>query len=316
MGVEARDRVLPHITVVWHSQGVGGFAQTAVWRAGCVAIAVALAAVPLRARAHAGVDELVREASAVAADHPRDPEAHLQYARALRLAGRPDAALAELDTAARRGADVDEVDAARGAVLLDARRPQQALRAFDRVLAHQPAAHAVRFERGRAQLALGDREQAARDFGVALAALRDPQPEQVIARRDALLGLGRPDEALRALDEGMARLGRVAALQLAAVDIELTLGRFEAAVGRLDTLLAGHGLNPAWLARRAEILARAGRADEARRGYAQALALIDVPGSTRRTHAFDDLRNQIAAALTAPPLGGIPCAPRSATSSP
>lgn len=292
---------------------MGGLARAHAW---CAAVCWALATAGTPAWAHAGAEEALRAAQAVVAAHPRDPEAHLQQARALQLAGRTDDALAALDTAQRRGADADTVDALRGAVLLDGDRPRAALRAFDALLARRPEAASIRFAHGRAHLALGELEPAARDFDVALAALRDPQPEQVMARRDVLLALGRPSEALRALDEGMARLGQAVALQLAAVDLELQLERRDAAVARLDALLARAGANPAWLLRRAEILAGGGRVAEARRDYAAVLARLDARGAQRAATAFDDLRRRAAAALhDLPPTEG-PCVPSSDFSSP
>ncbi|MEO8602540.1 MAG: tetratricopeptide repeat protein [bacterium] len=294
---------------------MGGFATARRWcaRAACLVGALCL---PAAALAHADVTELLQRAQADAAAHPRDPEAHLQYARALQLGGDVDAALAELDIAARRGADADDVDAARGAVLLDAQRPQAALREFDRLLQRRPTAHAVRFQRGRAYLALGDAAQAARDFEAALTALPEPQPEQVLLWRDALLRLGRPAEAIGALDAGMARLGSIVALQMAAVELEVQDGRVDAAVARLDALLAAGGRNPAWLAQRGDILAAAGRLGAARDSYQQALDVIDTHASARRAHALNDLRDRLAAALTSPPRGSAPCAAPPARSSP
>jgi hypothetical protein len=67
----------------------------------------------------------------------------------------------------------------------------------------------------------------------------------------------------------------------------------------LDDLIAYEGTNPAWIVRRAEILARAGRSDAAREEYARALALLDAYKGTRRMRAFDQLRRRIETALAA-----------------
>lgn len=197
----------------WLDRGVG------------LAAAGLLLTVGVRAWAHAGIDELRREADALVAAHPGDAQPRLERARVLQLAGEWDAALAELDAAAARGASADDVGSARAAVLLAAGRPQPALDELDVVLARHPDAYGLLFERGRALLALGRTNEAAQNFGRAIANMPQPRPEHVIAQRDALLALGRRAAAVAALDAGMARIGRVAALQLPAVDLEVELGR-------------------------------------------------------------------------------------------
>jgi len=259
---------------------------------------------PVVVSAHAGIDELMREANEEVRLHPADAQVRLQHARVLQLARQWDAALAELDIAAIRGADADEVGAVRASILLDAGRAQAALQELDRVIARRPEAYALRFERGRVLLALGRTEDAAREFGRAIAGMPEPQPEHVIARRDALLALGRREEAVAALDEGMKRVGRVASLQLPAVDLEVELGRYDAALARLDELLMHGAANPIWVARRGEILARAGKTAAARAEYQRALALLAARPSARRVKAFDDLKRRLEIELASTSNGG------------
>jgi tetratricopeptide (TPR) repeat protein len=257
------------------------------------------------ASAHAGVEELERETRALVERRPEDPQAYLQRARVLQLARQWDAALGALEAASTRGANGDEVAATRGAILLDAGRPLAALREFDRLLTRQPDASGILFERGRAYLALGDADTAIRDFERAIDLSPAPQPEQIILQRDALLSLGRRAEAVAALDRGMRRIGRVASLQLAAIDLEVDLGRSGAALRRVDELLARRNPNPAWIARRGEILERAGRRQEARAEYTRALSLIDGRYGTRRAQAFGALRRRLETALASLQEGGV-----------
>jgi tetratricopeptide (TPR) repeat protein len=258
-----------------------------------LALALALAAT---ARAHVGIEQVERGVAAELAKHPDDPARHLDMARAHAIAREWDAALAELEDAARLGADPDVVGATKGQVFLDAGWPRMARIELDRVVARRPDAYGARFDRGRASAALGDVDAAARDYRAAIAGLASPQPEQVLALRDVLVGAGRRAEAVDALDAGIARLGPVPTLVLAAVDLEQDLGRPDAALARLDALSATGTPNPAWVARRGELLARAGRAGDARTEYRRALALIDArpPG---RASAFHDLRQRLETAL-------------------
>lgn len=256
---------------------------------------------PHLAGAHADLDELERAAGAELERHPDDPAVHLQLATVHRLGHAWDAALAALEAAAAKGADADVVGTMRGQVFLEAGWPRMARIEFDRVIARRPDAYGTLFERGRAWLALGDAGRAAADFGAAIAEMARPTPEHVIAQRDALLSLGRRSEALAALDAGMARIGPAVSLELAAVDLELELGRYDAALGRLDRLLGRSAVSPAWVARRGEVLERAGRLAEARAEYTRALALIDARGTRRTATAFTDLRRRLETSLASAP---------------
>ena len=255
------------------------------------------------AQAHLGADELLVAARAAVAAQPRDADAQLQLARALRLSRDWDGALVALTAAQAGGADGDEVAAERAGVLLDAGNAAAALAELDRLLARRPDAPAAHFDRGRACLMLGRGDEAARELGIAIATLPAPRPEQVLLQRDVLLAQGRSADAIAALDAGMVRLGAIPSLQLPAVELELQLDRSDAALARLDALIARSGRNPEWLVRRADILAGAGRTAAARAAYEEAAALLATHAGARRIHAFDALAERIAAALAATPQG-------------
>jgi tetratricopeptide (TPR) repeat protein len=264
------------------------------WRIG---LAVVVSFVPAPALAHVGLDELdARSRDAIAA-RPKSPDAYLDHARILQAKREWDASLAAIEEAASRGADPDVVGARKASVYLDAGFPRMAKLELDRVLARRPAAYDLLHERGRAWLALGDAEAAAKDFGEAIAKGSRPTPEQVLARRDALLSLGKKRDALRALDEGIARVGPVVSLVLPAIDLELDVGKPDAALARLDALARGGNPNPLWIARRGEILEKAGRDADARAEYAKALALLDARPPSRRGKPLEELRQKLMTAL-------------------
>jgi tetratricopeptide (TPR) repeat protein len=258
-------------------------------------LVVALA--PL-ARAHVGLDEIGRTLDGEIRTHPHDAEMHLQRARAHLAAHEWDAILPQLDAAAADGADSAVVGTLRGEAYLGSGRPRRARREFERVLAARPDAWGTLFLRGRAWIALGNPGRGADDFGRAIAHLESPQPEQVLARRDALLAVGRRADAVTALDEGIARIGPVATLELAAVDLEVDLARYDDALARLQRLSAANPPNPAWLARRGDILARAGRPADARAAWGEAVALIEHRPAARRA-AFAGLHQQLTDRLAA-----------------
>ena len=278
-------------------------------RRALVALPVAvLALVAGPAGAHLEIEVLERAAADEVAERPEDPEVRVRQAQVYRAAGEWDEALAALEHAAEHGADPDLVAAERGRVFLDAGRPRAAKIQFDRVLRRRPDAFGVLLQRGRAWVQLGHPGRAARDLGAAVAGMPRPAPEDVFAWRDALVAAGRREDALRALDRGIARLGRVPSLALAALDLEVALGRHQAALARLDRLLAESPRNEAWLARRGELLERAGRRDEARGAYARALELIATRPAERRGKRIEALEHRLRTALaeTGTPTEGKP----------
>jgi hypothetical protein len=100
-----------------------------------------------------------------------------------------------------------------------------------------------------------------------------------------------------ALSVGIERLGPLASLQLPAVDLAIELRRWDDALARIDTLLARNPRNEAWLARRASILAAAGRQSEAHATLVEALALIERRPAHRRGRRVNELERDIRETL-------------------
>jgi len=128
-------------------------------------------------------------------------------------------------------------------------------------------------------------------------------PRQVVStsgssgmRRSPLLRLVgvQVEQALRGLNDGIAKLGPIVSLQLPAIELELALGRHEAALARVDAVGAGAPRQEVWLARRGEILEQASRATDARRAYRAALLALEAARPTRATR---ELESRIQAAL-------------------
>ena len=263
-----------------------------------LAVAWAVTLTPAVARGHAGVDRLDATSREEVAKRPDDPQAHLARARVLQLEGKWDAALEEVELAAVRGGDPDVLGQARATIYLEAGFPRMAKVEIDRVLARRPDRYGLLFERGRAWLAIGDADAAARDFGEAIAKGPMPSPEQVLMQRDVLVGLGRKEDALAGLDAGIARIGHVVTLEMPAIDLELELGRPDRALARMDALAKTGPPNPLWLARRGEILDAAGRGADARVEYEKALVLIAQKRQDRLGKPIEDLKRRLELALT------------------
>jgi tetratricopeptide (TPR) repeat protein len=169
---------------------------------------------------------------------------------------------------------------------------------LERVLAETPDHPEANLALARALADLGRSREAATHYGHAIRAAPVPIPAHYLERADALLAAGEPGAALSGLDEGLARLGPVAALANRAIEIELAQGRVDAALVRLDRLASLASRQETWLARRAEILEAAGRCAEARAAYAAVLAEVErLPPRRRATPAMRHLESRAREAL-------------------
>lgn len=252
---------------------------------------------PSSPAAHPGIHEQEQAVADELARRPHDSEMHLRQGRLLAERGEWDAALEAYERARSFGADPDRVDVVAGAALLDAGWPRMAKLHFDAVLERDPDRDDARLGRARAWVKLDHPEAAAVDFAAALDRMAEPRPAYALEQRDALLAMGRPEEALAALDRAIARIGIVPTLQLAAIEVTLDLGRYDDALVRIDGLLKTSPGHPLWIARRAAILDRAGRHDEARAAYADALDRVRSRSARARTRRLDALEGELREAL-------------------
>jgi predicted Zn-dependent protease len=193
-------------------------------------------------------------------------------------------------------------DLLRGQALAAGGKLEAARTRLTAFLAAHPG-HAVALAaRAKVVSELGDPQQAAADSTAALAATRNPEPEDYFTTTNFLVAAGRSAEAVRVLDAGLAKLGQIPGLCERAIELELTLGHPDAAVARADARLtaAPEALRPPLMAARASVLARAGRPAEARAAW-QALreCLATLPPLDRASHAMLRLAEQANQALTA-----------------
>ena len=139
---------------------------------------------------------------------------------------------------------------------------------------------------------MGARRDAAQDFTKALSLTSNPEPEIYLERAKVLAGdAGDIPEALRGLDEGIERFGPLVTLQLAAIDLEIRLKNYDAALTRLDLITAQSERKETWLVRRGEILKAAGRNEEARAAFNAALIAIEsLPPHRRQSRTITALQ--------------------------
>ena len=235
---------------------------------------------------------------------PRNAELYARRGDLRRAQAEYDAAQADFDRALALNPKLAAaLDLARGRLFLDANWPLSAKTALDRFLSQSPDHFEALIYRARALVKLEQRLAAAQDYTRALARANKPPPEVYLERAQSLMGAGAPhyQEALRGIEEGLRRLGPLITLQLYAIDLEVKLKQYDAALARLERVSASSPRKETWLARRGEILRDAGRAGEARQAFQAALAAIaQLPAAHRNTPAVAELEKRLKAALEEP----------------
>jgi tetratricopeptide (TPR) repeat protein len=209
-------------------------------------------------------------------------------------------ALADFDRAEELNPSLDAVRYARGRTLFKSGQLAEARAALDIYLEKKPM-HADAFLlRARVLSAQKHYAEAVRDFDRNLALTAQPLPECFLERAEALLATGEKRSALASLDEGIRRLGNLVTLQNAAIALEVDVGDFDGALARVDRVLVDMRRKESWLARRGEILERAGRSAEARKTFGEALGLINrLPAQHRETKSMRELQTRLRLKLGA-----------------
>lgn len=261
-------------------------------------VLAACLAMPLGAFAHGDLHEQIATVTAQIAHEPRNAELHLKRAELHRAhESWPDAAK-DYDRAAALAPELFAVELGRGKMLLASGKPADAVKALDRFIAKKPDFADAFIARARAKAKLAEHAAAAADYAHAIELTVRPEPEFYIERADALAAAGLGPDAVRTLDDGIAKFGPIVTLMLPAIELEVSAKNFDAALVRVDRLTATAPRKETWLARRAEILTAAGRPTEARATCEAALtAIATLPEPRRLTKATFDLRARIEARL-------------------
>lgn len=270
------------------------------------AFCLPLVSAPLSARAHADLHVQIEDVTNQIKTQPTNAELFLRRGELHRAHTNWDAAQVDFDRAASLNPGLAPVDLARGKMFLEAHWPMSAQAALDRFLSRQPNHADALATRARVMFKLGQNLAAAQDYSQAITHSIDPKPELYLERAQVLMteGGAHLQTALQGLDEGIKKIGPLVTLQLYAIDIEIKLKRFDAALARLERVAAQSPRKETWLARRGEILQQAGRDKEAREAFQAAVTAINsLPDSRRRVPAMVELEKRLRQALEHPTTG-------------
>jgi tetratricopeptide (TPR) repeat protein len=226
--------------------------------------------------------------------HPQKAELYLQRGELYREAHRWKEALADYDRVSRLDPAMHAVDLCRGLLYWKMEEPDQARDALNRFLKTNPDNVAGRLTRGRALVQLNRTAEALSDYDFVLS--QQKEPELYLERAQILVDEKNPGEAIHGIDEGIESLGPLVTLESYAIDLELQTKNYDAALERVERVLAQMERKEMWLARKGEILEMAGRTTEAQEAFAQALGALRS-SSRGYTASMQQLQTKLIEAL-------------------
>jgi len=207
-------------------------------------------------------------------------------------------AMSDFDRAAELDSQNPQYDLDRAQLSFEADEFLRALDFIDLYLLRHESSNEALLIRARSYRALGQYQAAVESYRLALAELStfegSPMPEWYIEYADTWLLAGEKRNALGVLQQGIEQLGVLGVLQLRAAELEVDLELYDSALARIDQLLTQAQRKDLWLARRADILSKAGREDEAFWTYVQAYAsLQSLPPRLQNLPVSIELENRL-----------------------
>lgn len=232
---------------------------------------------------------------------------YLQRAGLLLQHGEALAALEDLDRATDRGSTDPSLDIVRSRALAAMGRTADARAVLDAMIAAHPddvRGYLARAERLSAE---GAHLAAAADLSRVVELSPRPSPDVFAALARCLERGGQWERALGVLDEGARRTAAAVTLRTLSADLAQSHGDTDRALANVDAILPAVGRKETWLLRRAEILAAAGRGEEAAASARGALAAVGrLPPALRDTGAMRNVRERAERLAAAPGSEGGP----------
>ena len=247
---------------------------------------------------HDGLHELIDAQKRKVDQAPSDPALRFELANLHLKHGELKLALEQLDRVDQLAPGKFPTDLSRGEGWLGARDFTKAKQALDRMIGAHPEIARAWLLRARAERELRDDAACLADYREALRRTSSPEPDLVQEVADALASRGFHEEAAQVLANGIEKLGKIPSLVLRALDLEIAAKNFDAALRRLGEMQKEAPRPEPWMARRATVLAQAGRGKESRAAW-KALAdhLASLPERERHSTAMTQLADEARRAL-------------------
>ncbi|MGC4074815.1 MAG: hypothetical protein QM760_20405 [Nibricoccus sp.] len=277
---------------------------TTVFRFRYLAASLALCATGLTIDvcAHGDLHERISVLSEKIAATPDSPGLHFELASVYCQHGEWAKSLVEIERTEELAPEKFPTGLLRGQAAFGFGRLDEAKGCFDSFLEKTPGYSQALLYRARVLMKMARFDEALVDYRESLRTHESPNPDFVSEVTDVLVGHKQEDEALRILDNAIARLGPVPSLETRALELDLAAGRFDSALTRTEILQKNAVRPESWMARRAAIQQQAGRDQEARATWEELISRIEkLPNLQRGSRAFQRLEADARQALSALP---------------
>lgn len=257
----------------------------------CIAVTCASLIAASTVQAHGDVHERIEKLTQKFAQHPTD-EILVRRARLYLEEGHAEAARSDLIKALEFAPDRYESFYYLAQSYLMLKRHSEAAQAAEQFIAKadndSARARGLTLQ-GDILMAAAKPLEAANVYMAALARTPEPDPEHYIKAADAFHAAGKSD-ALEVLAEGIAKLGPLATLEERALAIEIDTRRYEAALNRIEQMLAANRRGAFLHHKKGQVLATLNRSQESEQAFRAALAEIEgLPPQRRGTRAIQEL---------------------------
>jgi tetratricopeptide (TPR) repeat protein len=245
---------------------------------------------------HGDLHERIAVVTSEIKQQPANAELYLKRGELHGLHEEWKEAEADFDKAEKLDPKLVAVSLARSRVSLARKRFKEAQTDVERFLSAYPNHSIALIVRARALSGRKQFAESAKAWAMVIEQADHPDVEHFYERARVLVAAGpeQADAAIKTLDEGLAQLGNVPTLGLYAVQLEVVRKHYDAALERLDNMMPKTGRRETWLELRGDILASAGRKEEAEKNYAKALEeLRALPARVRSTKASTGLEERL-----------------------
>ena len=247
---------------------------------------------------HGGFHERIEYLTKALEKTPSDPVMRFELANLHAQHGNTALALKDLDKVDALALGKFPTDLIRGEAYFVARDFAKAKRALDRQLVSHPETARAWLLRARTEGELAQEAPSLADYREALKRTTSPEPDLFQEVADALIAADKKGEAAEVLAAGIEKLGKIPSLVLRALDLEIETKNFEGALRRIEQAQRDAPRPEPWMARRAIVLAQAGRGEESRAAWKTLIDRLDLlPDNQRTSRAMSKLRDEAREAL-------------------
>ena len=257
---------------------------------------------PGQTLAHGDFEEQIISVSQRIQESPADSDLYIKRGDLYRHHLDWQAALADFKQAQKLSPKNREIHFYLGRLWWDSGQLESAKSELDHYLSHHPDSVGGLTLRSRVLGKMNKLSLAVNDISKAIDLQSPPLPDLFLERKNLVISLGPEyfEAALQGIEEGIATMGSLVVFLQAAMEIEVGLHRYDAALKRVRDLPEILQELPPWIAKRGDILLYAGRKEEAFQHYFRALELIEnYPKKKRRVKATLELEGRLAKIVSA-----------------